>query len=342
MSTGKVLRRLCCVHVLMFFGCGRTVVENRNLAPKAKVVGQTEKTSESNSDALVMTYSIVNQGNAELRLGPASPSCGCTVAKVVPEVVPPGGKAVVTVEGQPPISGSRLVQIKLATNDPGNPELILRWNLAGHFTTPKLLISPPEINLGILRPGQIPATQSITFDILEDRDTPAFIVRAASDPEFCRVVGGLFDESSTSDPRFIQRTYRYTLNFSSAPIGAKVINQELILHGGHDRNSWLTVPITGTVLPIVRAVPDCVILAESQSNIKIMILCYDHSSQLEVEFVRQDPTTSARVVRREADRIFFEIVRDKSNNSSSMRPLFFRVSSPLSTSLEVPVVINKG
>ena len=325
-------------------GCRpKTVTSVANPQPIAVVQGQAEATMPAQPDSLAMTYIVANRGDANLRLGPASTTCGCSKAAIQPGVVPPGGQATVTVVGQPPVTGSRTVKISVATNDPGQPKLIWTWDLVGHPNPPRLLTSAPVINLGILRPGLIPPANSTVFDLLEDRNTEPLLSEAVGDQATFRVTGGLVDQTSTEDHRLVKRTYRYTAQFVVAPEPGRIAHQIDLRTKRQYAPPWLTIPIRGVVLPAVRALPSSFTLMAQNGDVdeptRLIILTDDHSSELEVECVAHDPALTVRFLDRAADRVTFAVVF-KGNGAATLQPIQFRIRQPVSTTLQVPVTVT--
>jgi hypothetical protein len=322
-------------------GCDRSTAVSRKSVPKVVVISQVEKVAEQDSEAQVMTYILANHGDADLRLGPISTSCGCSSATISRELVSPGDTAVVTIVGLPPATGSRPVRIHVITNDPNESSLSLIWQLTSHPNPPKLLTSAPTVDLGILRPGQIPPARSVVFDILEDRETPPIARETRVDQEFCRIEGGMIDEVNAVDPKFVTRSYRYCVSFLRAPAVGTFVRQIEVLQRGDDAGPWLTIPIRGIVLPAVRAIPDSVRFAEwhagNKPSAKLMIICDDQSGALAAECIAHDPRTTVRVLKRETDRILFEVECEALGDDRAIQPFHFRVNEPLSTTIDIPV-----
>lgn len=322
-------------------GCGRPATVSLDPGPKVAVVSRDETAASHNAEALVLTCVLANRGDADLRLGPISTSCGCSSAKISRELVPPGETAVLAVEGLPPASGSRPVQIHVTTNDPRESRLTLAWNLVGHPNPPKLLTPELAIDLGILRPGQIPPARSVVFEVLEDREAPPIVRGASVDPESCRVEGGMIDEVNAADPKLVTRSYRYQVSFLRAPAVGPFARRVEVLRRDEGAGPWLSIPIRGIVLPVVRALPASVRFVQEPTggkmSAKLMIICDDQSGALAAECIAHDPRMTARVLRREPDRVLFEVECKGLGDDRALRPLHFRIDQPVSATIEVPV-----
>ncbi len=78
------------------------------------------------SQDVVHTFILRNEGDLSLEIGRIRPSCGCTVASVSQNTVPPGGQAEVTtrlsLRGR---QGAQHKTISVESNDPKQPTLVL-------------------------------------------------------------------------------------------------------------------------------------------------------------------------------------------------------------------------
>ena len=321
-------------------GCGRST-PTQSSSSQVFVASRTEASSERTPGALTLKVVLVNRGAVDLQLGPASTSCGCSGATVSPRVIAPGGRAIVRVEGNPPVFGVKPVSIFVRTNDPNQPKLTLSWDLIGHPTPPQLLTEPPVVNLGILRPDQHPPVVSVDFDILEDRDKPSFITGAVCSPGLGEVEGGIVDEVNTKDSRFVTRTYHYTTRFVDSPAVGVIFEHMTLQPTAGESRPWMTIPVQGTVLPVVRAIPTAVSWAASSGNdqdqtTKVMILCDDQSQDLKVECISHDPSLTVRRIQQQLDRVIFA-VKHNGSATHTVRPIEFRVTQPVTTTLTVPI-----
>ena len=77
-------------------------------------------------EVVVAEISVRNAGQGELKIEAVSTSCGCTTARVEPEVIPPGGEGRLIVQynsGAHPDSGAVQRYVYIASNDPDEPEV---------------------------------------------------------------------------------------------------------------------------------------------------------------------------------------------------------------------------
>jgi hypothetical protein len=81
---------------------------------------------KDNSLTVECSFELRNEGDTTLEIIRARPSCGCTVADISDNMVPPGGKA--TIAAKLNLTGRRGKQHKTITvesNDPAQPRLVL-------------------------------------------------------------------------------------------------------------------------------------------------------------------------------------------------------------------------
>ncbi len=112
------------------------------------------------SEVVTHVFSLKNEGDLTLELTQVRPSCGCTVAHLSRNQVPPGETAEITAEfslkGR---SGQQRKNIRVENNDPTNQQFMLY--LEGTIVT-ELMIEPSQLYLGQIGPDQL-ASQSVTI-----------------------------------------------------------------------------------------------------------------------------------------------------------------------------------
>lgn len=95
--------------------------------------------------AVTQEFLIQNEGGEPLEILGVTTSCGCTTARVDPEVLEPGGTARLWVTFDPtvhdPTTGPVVRFVYLRTNDPTNPEASLE--LHATLVEPSLKGGPP-------------------------------------------------------------------------------------------------------------------------------------------------------------------------------------------------------
>ena len=104
-------------------------------------------------------FLLKNRGTAQLDIGSVRPSCGCTVANISTQAVPPGGEARVTAQlnlaGR---TGPQHKAITVDSNDPKQPQLtlLLSGNVADAIT-----INPAQLIF-----GQLSHTSSTSAEVI--------------------------------------------------------------------------------------------------------------------------------------------------------------------------------
>jgi hypothetical protein len=99
-------------------------------APKIEIVGgntQNWGNVKPSSDGLKHTVVVKNVGDQPLNITNVKPSCGCTTAPIDKDIIMPDSTASIDVTFKAGMSpGPKTKTIRIASNDPSNPNLIYR------------------------------------------------------------------------------------------------------------------------------------------------------------------------------------------------------------------------
>lgn len=111
------------------------------------------------SQTITHEFVIENRGQALLNIGAVRPSCGCTVANLSTQAVPPGGSARVTAQlnlaGR---SGPQHKAITVDSNDPKQPQMTL---LLSGTVAEVITVNPPQLIFGQLSATSSPAAEVV-------------------------------------------------------------------------------------------------------------------------------------------------------------------------------------
>ena len=132
-------------------------------------------------------FGLPNQGGAELRVDHVKTSCGCTVAVLSDQIVPPGKEARVAVTlDTARLAGRTTKTVSVYTNDPAAP--VVGLSLTGQVNT-DLVVTPTPLYLGRVRRGEAvrrdvlvtPGREGAAYAV--DRiDPPSHALRARLEP----------------------------------------------------------------------------------------------------------------------------------------------------------------
>ena len=114
----------------------------------------------SQVDRLQGTFVFTNAGDAVLKIQKPAPSCGCTVAGVKPETVPPGEKGELTFHVNLSQGAGHIEKyITVPSNDPQNPSqrLTIKVDIRKIYD-----IQPSQMSVGMLREG---TATNVTFTV---------------------------------------------------------------------------------------------------------------------------------------------------------------------------------
>lgn len=97
-------------------------------------------------------FVVKNTGKGPLELQRVEPACGCTAAVPEDRVVKPGASSSVsTVFDTAGFSGDKVKTVRLYTNDPKSPSIVL--TLKG-TVNPEVIVNPPRLYFGKVRKGE--------------------------------------------------------------------------------------------------------------------------------------------------------------------------------------------
>ncbi len=115
------------------------------------------------------SFTITNAGDEELTIGEPDPDCGCTTANVTRKSLLPGesmqievGVNSITLE-----QGELEKSVRIATNDPGEPEAIVTMKGSVNVA---VNVSPSQIRLGGYKPGELIPEQIVKLTPMEGYD----------------------------------------------------------------------------------------------------------------------------------------------------------------------------
>ncbi len=154
-------RNSCSVWCAAWMGCLLLTVQAQEAVHAPRIVCDEPNYDfgeRDSSEVVSHVFTIKNEGDLTLEIARVRPSCGCTVARISRQEVPPGETTEITTEfslkGR---SGRQHKNIRVENNDPANQNFMLY--LEGNIIT-ELTIEPPHLYLGQISPSQI-ASQSV-------------------------------------------------------------------------------------------------------------------------------------------------------------------------------------
>ncbi len=142
-------------------------------------------------ESVTGTFTYHNAGDGVLKLQPAKPSCGCTVAQLHPDTLEPGEKGelvFVLTLGAAAVEQEKIIAVP--SNDPETPIVSLHIKVA---TKTVLRAQPPSVRLGDLQLG---ATTNVTLTIHRLDERPLTIAKVESTSELISVT----HEPDPTDP----------------------------------------------------------------------------------------------------------------------------------------------
>jgi hypothetical protein len=201
----------------------------------------------SKGEKVRVDFLLENQGEADLEIVDARPSCGCTVASFDKKIAP-GAKGKIhaeldTIDFQGPVAKT----ITVLSNDPTNPRLTLTIKAK---IQPHIAVAPGYaryIYVQTLEPGMVPQTlwalDYEDFKLLEVKSPYPFVTttfREAADDE--------------KKPEGVGRQWRIEMTIQpDAAVGP--LREFLVVTTNHPKQKEVRIPISGFVRPLMHATP---------------------------------------------------------------------------------------
>jgi hypothetical protein len=179
------------------------------------------------------TFTIRNEGTLTLEISRVHASCGCTVASISSQSVPPGGESKIasrlSLQGR---SGPQQKTIVIDSNDPQTPQLVL--TLKG-VVGAAINVQPQQIVLPRVPPGSTPTANVI----LSSGDGAEYAVTAVeSTSERLEAKVNAIEE---------RKTYRVDVAMKD-PLDSGVFNATVVIRTDHPKRGVIEVPVTFVAL----------------------------------------------------------------------------------------------
>ena len=246
------------------------------LGPVVDVPTTVALGSHANNELVLTDVTIRNNGYRPLSLSDFHVSCSSCitfglqseggVVDVEQINVPPRGSVTLSVrvliDGEPGVSSRQ--SIGFATNDPYHPETTISFEAE---VKGWVFASPPEIDLGILAPGQ-PLRRTVEIRDSGRGERCHFGRLQSPAPDQVKLT--LSPTTNTSGASFRQGPINEligTLNIEiTPPTTAWELNKSIVIYEIGKEQPLLTIPIRGQVLPKVRVTPASIVLPRMVQN----------------------------------------------------------------------------
>jgi hypothetical protein len=182
---------------------------------------------------VVHVFGLPNRGGADLRIDHVKTSCGCTVAVLSDQMIPPGSEARVAVTlDTARLAGRTTKTVSVYTNDPAAP--VVGLSLTGQVNT-DLVVNPTPLYLGRVRRGD-PVRREVL--ITPGREGAPYVVE--------RIEPGTRGLRTRLEPRAEGPGQRLVVELDrSVPLGH--FNETLSLHTTSPHDSVITLPVLANV-----------------------------------------------------------------------------------------------
>jgi hypothetical protein len=316
-------------------------VKPLSIEPASRVV-----TAEKNKQPITTTYRVRNLGNRSIKLGDPRTSCGCSVAKIDPNVVDPGGSIDIHVTGDPPTTGSKRVLIKVPTDSKELPEISCELVMVGQGDTPYVSYDSKAVPFGSITMNQLPFTQDIMIMTRETSSRKPWINRVESTIEGVSIKGGLAEETDRGD-YVVQRVYRFKATLEKAAPGT-ILNGLIKAYGVDDTNTPIVeLPVSGSIENVITADPPALywnlLPGEKAKPARVQITSNEKRfDPLKVDAESIPARMSVRRVETKGDSAEFEIEWDSTDSAELTAEIVFRTGFSANPKIKIPVSIRRS
>lgn len=146
--------RSLCLFASLFFGLAPSLRAQIAAPPAAPQIKFDELIHDfgrvRSGEVMKHEFTFTNTGNADLIIDNVLPACGCTSIKEFTRLIPPGGKASLTLEFNSfSLQGEQIKTMLVKSNDPVQPNLVLQlkgvyWSPIEIYPLTALLFLPPH------------------------------------------------------------------------------------------------------------------------------------------------------------------------------------------------------
>jgi hypothetical protein len=296
-----------------------------------------ELTVESDARHFEAQFSVENLGRRTLRIEEVDTGCGCAVASIERETVAPGGRSMIRLNVTAPPSGRRVLPVVVRTNV---DELEFRLDVTTKAATPSLAWADPVVQFGEI--SDPVCSERFVVKTTERGEAPPWITGITSSLEGVRIRGGLASEKSLGDG-VMYRTYEYELLLDSIPEPGPFHGELSVLAGNESRIQVCSIPVRGSVRPIVWSRPPAIFTRMRPDDPPREILLVLQSAESDDAFV-PCPVTIPDDVEVEAGEIpgEFRVRINPGDPGLTRGEIIFRTNLIAQETIEIPVMIDRG
>lgn len=244
------------------------------------------------SEAPEVTYHLRNDGDHPVRILKVESSCGCSVPRVEPATIPPGGRARVDVDAKAIQIGYQDATIALLTDSSESPRVDLRLRIIGARRPPYLVHSFGELEF---RPD-VPdgRTRRVYASTFQATDEPVVHPRLSCDLPFVKIgVPAIVDEHPSLFPGAVERRFAYEIRLDDPPSSSR-FSGTLLVQDPWDKKVSHSLRVHGSSVPALRASPSRLLVPIKDENrvqpttATILVWSKDREENLAVTFEPPD------------------------------------------------------
>lgn len=300
-----------------------------------------EVIAEPDGESVEAIYYITNRGGNDLTFGKINTSCGCSSVKVNRSMLKPAQTASVRVEGRPPKSGKKTVEIDIESNAHNGP-IILHLTMVGNARPPYVAGSSASVQFGDVMIG---SEEHFFVQCMEMADTKPIFDKIQCSSQNMQIDGG-FDVEVPSVPGRVIRTYNYTVKLISQVGHFGDFDEEIVI-GSQSSSVGLQcrISVHGRTLPPVRSQPAAVFASfdDDSSSIAVVLTFVPFESSFPLRVTAPSTLPPGLVIDQlgsDGNRVKFQVNLNKRVRHSISDVIDFATNHPKLPVVKIPVNIK--
>lgn len=262
---------------------------------------------------------------------------------IEPRTLKPGRSATVIVAAQPLTFGERVIEIRVPTTSPRQPELRLGLSVVGSGSLPYVAASPGSIRFGIVR--EVPVEEPLYVETREREGSPPWITDAEATVPDVSLVGGLEREDRVAEGVVVRRySYRTILNRSPGPGNSLAGEVRLIASTDGEPRAVVVLPLDVTAHPAVSVSPAALVGSFTNGDRpELSFMLSADNPDLILEAGPDPDSAEGLDVTRAGDagrRLVFRVTPRQPLDRPIERTLRLRTNHPQAPEVSLPVLIR--
>ncbi|MEW4571319.1 DUF1573 domain-containing protein [Tautonia sp. JC769] len=228
-------------------------------------------------NSVTASYRVQNRTRDNLIISGVTTGCGCSVASIEREMIPPGDDGEILIRATVLPGVERTLDMVVNVDGPQKKTIPFQLTTVGTAHIPHVASHSPSVQFGEL--GEQSAPVPLVLSTRERAGSDPWIGSVNTNLRGLFAVGGILDEQPSGDG-VVYRTYRYELAFEKSPDPGRFSGRVDFVDGNGKILGIEPIPILGYVRAAVSAVPP-ILYATCDSPAEL--------PQLRLRLVRSEP-----------------------------------------------------